>query len=71
MTQAQTDSLEHDSLDDRKGKALKRAPANKMIEAPAQSKAEALREARREQRALQDRPHLHPDNPEIWDGEIE
>jgi hypothetical protein len=67
-------TLEHDSLDDKTaGKALVHPRAHKMIEEPPLRKSQQVRllqrELEKEQRGSL--PHLHVENPEIWDGEIE
>jgi len=67
-------TLEHDSLDDKAvGKSLVHPPAHKMIEEPPLSKGQQVRLLRREMKKEQRGalPHLHVDNPEIWDGETE
>ena len=66
------DSLEHDSLDDRK-KAFKRAPADKMLRGDDDqvlTKAELRRLARQARRiARGSKKWLSVDNPAIWEGD--
>ena len=69
---SERDSIEHDSLDDAQGKALKYAPADKMMREDDKvlTKRGQVRLIREQLRRERTKPWLDVDNPAIWDGEI-
>lgn len=65
------EGLEHDTAEEAAatGKAMKAPVQDKAMHEPPASKAHDTRRQMRASAGQEDRPWLHPENPEIWDGE--
>jgi len=66
------EGLEHDTAEEsaaRGWKAMRAPTRDKAVHSPPQSKAKERRQDLRERRGIADRPWLHPENPDIWDGD--